>query len=65
MRAISYSDVRQNFSATMNAAINDRALVLITRQRGGNCALILQEDFETMEETAYLFRSPTNAKRLL
>ncbi|MCL2161343.1 MAG: YoeB-YefM toxin-antitoxin system antitoxin YefM [Betaproteobacteria bacterium] len=65
MRTVSYSEARQNFSTTMNSAINDRVPVLITRQRGGNCVLISQEDFEAMEETAYLLRSPENAKRLL
>lgn len=65
MRTVSYSEARQKFSATMNATVNDRVPVLITRQRGGNCVLISQDDFEAMEETAYLLRSPKNAKRLL
>jgi antitoxin YefM len=65
MRTVSYSDARQNFSATMNSAIEDRTPVLITRQRGGNCVLLAQADYEAMEETAYLLRSPANARRLL
>jgi antitoxin YefM len=65
VRTISDSEVRQNFSTTMNAAIDDGEPVLITRQRGGNCVLIAQQDFEAMEETAYLLRSPANAARLL
>ncbi|MDR3088129.1 MAG: YoeB-YefM toxin-antitoxin system antitoxin YefM [Azoarcus sp.] len=65
MRTISYSDARQSFSTTMNAVIKDRAPILITRQRGGNCVLLSQEDYEAMEETAYLLRSPVNARRLL
>jgi len=65
MRTVSYSEARQSFSATMNAAIDDREPVLITRQRGGNCVLISQDEYEAMEETAYLLRSPANARRLL
>jgi antitoxin YefM len=64
MRTVSYSDARQSFSTTMNSVIEDRAPVLITRQRGGHCVLLSQEDYEAMEETAYLLRSPANARRL-
>lgn len=65
MRTVSYSQARQNFSATMDAAIDDRAPVRITRQRGGDCVLVSLEDYEAMEETAYLLRSPANAAHLL
>ncbi|GHT93671.1 hypothetical protein FACS1894116_06190 [Betaproteobacteria bacterium] len=65
MRTVSYSDARQNFSGTMNSVIEDRAPILITRQRGGNCVLVSQDDYEAMEKTAYLLRSPANARRLL
>jgi antitoxin YefM len=65
MRTVSYSDARQSFSTTMNSVIEDRTPILITRQRGGNCVLLSQEDYEAMEETAYLLRSPANARRLL
>jgi antitoxin YefM len=64
MRTVSYSQARRNFSATMDAAIDDRAPVRITRQRGGDCVLLSLEDYEAMEETAYLLRSPANAAHL-
>ncbi|MGH3811147.1 MAG: type II toxin-antitoxin system Phd/YefM family antitoxin [Pseudonocardiaceae bacterium] len=31
----------------------------------GNAVLISQEDYEALEETAHLLRSPANARRLL
>lgn len=39
--------------------IEDRAPVLITRQHGESCVLM------SLEETAYLLRSPKNARRLM
>jgi antitoxin YefM len=42
----------------------DHAPVLITRQRGKPAVLISLEDFSAWEETAYLLRSPENARRL-
>ncbi len=65
MRTISYSEARQNLSATMIKTVEDRAPVVITRQNGEACVLMSLEEYNSLEETAYLLRSPNNAKRLL
>jgi antitoxin YefM len=65
MRTISYSEARQNLSATMLKTIEDRAPILITRQNGLPCVLMSLEEYESLEETAYLLRSPANAKHLI
>ncbi|WP_256842650.1 type II toxin-antitoxin system Phd/YefM family antitoxin [Ornithinimicrobium cryptoxanthini] len=43
---------------------DDRAPVEITSKRG-NAVLMSAEDYSAWQETAYLFRSPANARRLL
>jgi len=65
MRAVSYSEARQNLSATMVQTVEDRAPVLITRQSGESCVLMSLEEYNSLEETAYLLRSPRNARRLM
>ncbi|WP_042959259.1 YoeB-YefM toxin-antitoxin system antitoxin YefM [Erwinia tasmaniensis] len=65
MRAISYSEARQNLSATMLQTVEDRSPVLITRQNGESCVLMSLEEYNSLEETAYLLRSPKNARRLI
>lgn len=65
MRAVSYSEARQNLSATMLQTVEDRAPVLITRQNGESCVLMSLEEYNSLEETAYLLRSPKNARRLM
>lgn len=65
MRTISYSEARQNLSATMMKTVEDHAPILITRQNGGACVLMSLEEYNSLEETAYLLRSPANAKRLM
>lgn len=65
MRTISYSEARQNLSATMMKTVEDRAPVLITRQNGEACVLMSLEEYNSLEETAYLLRSPANARRLM
>ncbi|MCW0134353.1 YoeB-YefM toxin-antitoxin system antitoxin YefM [Escherichia coli] len=64
MRTISYSEARQNLSATMMKAVEDHAPILITRQNGEACVLMSLEEYNSLEETAYLLRSP-NARRLM
>ena len=65
MKAVSYSEARQNLSATMIQTVEDRAPILITRQNGESCVLMSLEEFNSLEETAYLLRSPKNARRLM
>ncbi|EAB6124748.1 YoeB-YefM toxin-antitoxin system antitoxin YefM [Salmonella enterica subsp. enterica serovar Braenderup] len=65
MRTISYSEARQNLSATMLKTVEDNAPVLITHQNGEACVLMSPEEDNSPEETAYLLRSPANARRLM
>ena len=65
MRAVSYSEARQNLSTTMIQTVEDRAPVLITRQNGESCVLMSLDEYNSLEETAYLMRSPNNARRLM
>ena len=65
MKTINYSEARQNLAATMVKTIEDRAPILITRQNGEPCVLMSLEEYESLEETAYLMRSPANAVRLM
>lgn len=65
MRTISYSEARQNLSATMRQTAEDRTPILITRQNGEACVLMSLEEYNSLEETAWLMQSPANAKRLM
>lgn len=65
MEAITYSHTRQHLAEIMNKVTDDRAPVLITRQTGNPVVMMSLQDFNALEETAYLLRSPKNAKRLM
>ena len=65
MRAVSYSEARQNLSTTMIQTVEDKEPVLITRQNGESCVLMSLDEYNSLEETAYLMRSPKNARRLM
>lgn len=65
MDAISYTVARANLAKTMEKVCNDHAPVIITRKREFPVVMISLEDYQAMEETTYLLRSPANARRLL
>ena len=65
MNAITYTAARENLASTMDRVCIDRDPVIITRNRDQAVVMISLEDYEALEETAYLLRSPANAKRLI
>ena len=65
MNAITYSAARANLAETMDRVFDDHDPVVITRKSGKNVVLLSIEDFESWQETAYLLRTPENARRLL
>lgn len=65
MDAISYSAARANLAKTMDRVCNDHEALIITRNGEQSVVMLSLEDFQALEETAYLLRNPANAKRLL
>jgi antitoxin YefM len=65
MDAISYSAARANLANTMDRVCNDHEPLIITRNGQQSVVMLSLEDFTALEETAYLLRSPVNAKRLM
>ncbi len=64
MDAMTYTQVRQNFSETMDKVCDDHAPIIITRQNERPVVMISLEDYNAIEETLYLLKSPKNAARL-
>ncbi len=64
MNTITYTAARSNLAQTMKDVCADHEPVIITRKDEAVVMLSL-EDYKSLEETAYLLRSPKSAKRLL
>ena len=64
MKVITYTAARENLADTMQRVCEDHAPVVITRRRDQAVVMMALEDYEALEETAYLLRSPRNATRL-
>ena len=65
MKAISYTAARANLAKTMDTICDDHEPVVITRKNERSVVMLSLEDYEALEETAYLLRSPKNMKRLV
>ena len=65
MDAMTYTTVRANLASTMDRVCNDHEALIITRNGDQAVVMLSLEDYKALEETAYLLRTPANAKRLL
>ncbi|MHA7142870.1 type II toxin-antitoxin system Phd/YefM family antitoxin [Arthrobacter sp. CAL618] len=65
MKTMTYSESRANYAATLDAVLDDREEVVITRAGKEPVVIVSLEDYQSLKETAYLLRSPENARRLL
>lgn len=64
MDAINYTTARKNFAKTMDKVCDDHEPLIITRENAKPVVMMSLEDYNAIEETAYLLRSPANAERL-
>lgn len=62
---ISYSEARKGLKGYLDQVCSEHKPLLITRRKGENVMLLAEDDYRSLEETAYLSRSPRNLKRLL
>jgi antitoxin YefM len=65
MDAMTYSHARAHLAQTMDKVCDDHAPVIVTRKNARSVVVMSLEDYQALEETAYLLRSPENARRLL
>lgn len=65
MDSINYSAARRNLAKVMNQVCNDHAPVVIKCRGKDSVVMMSLEEYQAMEETAYLLRSRANALNLL
>lgn len=65
MGSISYSEARDRLASVWDEAVSSREPVVIDRRGHESVVLVPVGEWEGLQETAHLLRSPANAKRLL
>jgi len=64
-RTTTYSALRANLKKALDEVCADHEPLRVERKNGDAVVVIAEADYSALEETAYLLRSPENARRLL
>ncbi len=64
-RSTTYSALRADLKKALDAVCADHEPLRVDRKNGEPVVVISESDYAALEETAYLLRSPENARRLL
>ncbi len=59
-----YSALRANLASYLDRVTDNREVVVVKRRGARDVAIIAADELAGLTETAYLLRSPKNAKRL-
>jgi antitoxin YefM len=62
---ITYTQARANLATLLDEVTHNRETVIINRRGADPVAMVSASELSSLEETAYLMRSPKNMKRLL
>jgi antitoxin YefM len=65
MNTVNYTTAQQNLEQTMDLVCDEHNPIIITRHNKPSVVIMSLEDYHSLEETAYLLKSPNNAQRLL
>ncbi len=65
MSTITYSTARDHLAEVWDKTVSTREPVVVSRRGTESIVLLPLEEWEGLQETAHLLRSPANAKRLL
>jgi len=64
MEALSYSTARNQLVKAMEQVCDNHEPIVITRKKARSVVLMSLEDFNAIQETAYLLSNPVNAECL-
>ena len=65
MKTMNYSESRARYAEVLDSVIDDREEVIVTRSGHEPVVIVSLDEYNSLKETAYLMRSPENARRLL
>lgn len=65
MEITAYTNFRQNLKKFLDRVYSDHSPLFVTRTNGKDVAVLSKSDYDSMQETFYLMKSPKNAERIL
>jgi antitoxin YefM len=64
VRTVNFTQLRQNLAGELDSVINDAEEVVVTRSGHEPVVIVPLAEYESMKETEYLLRNPSNAAAL-
>ncbi len=64
MRAVNYSELRQNLKTNLDAVTENNDLLIVHRSKGKSIVVMSLEEYSSIEETMHLLKSKANRERL-
>lgn len=65
MKIISFTEARNSLKAVLDGVVDDANTTIITRRDAEDAVVMSLDYYNSLMETVYLLRSPTNAEHLL
>ncbi len=65
MSTVTYTEARENLASLWDKTVASREPVVISRRGAESVVMLPLDEWEGLNETAHLLRSPANARRLL
>ena len=63
-RVLNYTEARRNLKSVLDAAVDDRVTIVITRKAGEPVVMMAKSELDAILDTFHLLRSSANAQRL-
>ena len=64
MEVLNYTEFRKNLIKRLNKVNDDAEIVIVSRSKGENVAIMALEEYNSIMETLHISRSANNRKRL-
>jgi antitoxin YefM len=64
MKAVNYSELRQNLKANLDIVSDNNDLLIVHRSKGKSIVMMSLDEYSSLEETLHLFKSKANWERL-
>lgn len=65
MEITTYTNFRKHLKSFLDDVLVKHAPLFVTRSKGEDIVVLSKSDYESMQETFHLLKSPKNASRLL
>ena len=64
MKAVNYSELRQNLKANLDVVSDNNDLLIVHRSKGKSIVMMSLDEYSSLEETLHLYKSKANRERL-